>query len=287
MDKIAIGCLGFLVSLTVLALFLAMTGYIPRDYDVLNPSDQIDVSGVSLTVEEAAKMYRPYFYIDPNTNSPPAIMLWWHAVDDRKNRDLVLIYHMVWEDEIHPNPVIHRIYRLYREIYYGTPVFDVEYVQINVSYEDGSIRRVRYEGTFSDGYYAPIHKHKVVVIVSDGISAVENVLHTDGTVKASRQVSPPKFPLRFGVASWSHQFVLLESSDTSYTSEISMPMKFLSDEEYQKYKFARKSQGDFVTREPSWIGFTAGVLFLCLLGLPYLVWYTWSLLCRQRLVFRK
>lgn len=285
--KVDLLFLGFLILITSFVFFLVMTGHLPRSYKVFDPNRQIEISGVFLTVEEVAKRYKPHFYMRSDTFSPPALMLWWHAIDDQENRSLVLIYHVLWEDEIHPNPIIHNIYRLYRALYYGIPVRDIEYVQINISYEDGSIRRVRYEGTFSDDYYAPIHKHKMVLITSDGNNATEYMLQNDGSVQLSRKIPPPEKPLCFGVVSWSHQFVLLNSNKSSYDSKISIPLKFLSDEEYQKYKFARRSQGDFVSREDSLVVFMAGFLFFFLLGIPYTVWRLYFFISRRFSVFSK
>lgn len=269
-----------LISLVALATFLIFTGHVSRGYEVLSPDEKVNIANNWLTTEDVAIKYQPYFYMRPDTTSPDALMLWWHAVDDRQSNTLALIYHATWEDEILPNPFLHHLYRIYRAIYYGIPVRDIEYVQINVSYLDGTIQRVRYEGTFSDRYNSLISEHKIIKIISYKDTVLEYSYRTDGSIVSTREIKSLEVPLRFGVASWSHQFILLDSEDASYTQKLEMPLVYLDDDSYRRYKFVRKSQGDYVTRESPIVRFAALFLMICFLGLPYTVLRIWRLIMR-------
>jgi hypothetical protein len=271
---------GFLLSLVALATFLMFTGYVSRSYEVLKPDEKVKIANDWLTLTDVALKYQPQFYMRPDTTSPNVLMLWWHAVDDRTSNTLALIYHVTWEDEILPNPLLHQLYRIYRAIYYGMPVRDIEYVQINISYIDGTIQRVRYEGTFADNYDSLISEHKIIKIISHKDGVLEYSYRVDGSIVSIREIDSLEVPLRFGVASWSHQFVLLDPEDILYTQKLEMPLVYLDDDNYRRYKFARKSQGDYVTHESSLVRFASIVLFICFLGLPYIFWRAWRLVRR-------
>lgn len=271
---------GFLLSLVALATFLMFTGYVSRSYEVLKPDEKVKIANDWLTLTDVALKYQPQFYMRPDATSPNVLMLWWHAVDDRTSNTLALIYHVTWEDEILPNPLLHQLYRIYRAIYYGMPVRDIEYVQINISYIDGTIQRVRYEGTFADNYDSLISEHKIIKIISHKDGVLEYSYRVDGSIVSIREIDSLEVPLRFGVASWSHQFVLLDPEDILYTQKLEMPLVYLDDDNYRRYKFARKSQGDYVTHESSLVRFASIVLFICFLGLPYIFWRAWRLVRR-------
>jgi hypothetical protein len=166
---------------------------------------------------------------------------------------LVLVYHPAWENEIHPNPILHRLYSAYRAVYYGLPLWDIEYIQININREDGTIRKVRYETSVSGDYYRALSLHHYVFVNKDNGTYNKKVVDGDG--KLIGETTDISLPLRdghrlsFGILTWSHQLILLDASPEGYTIEMQMPLEHLSERDYAKYKFCRKSQGDYVTTE--------------------------------------
>lgn len=91
--------------------------------------------------------------------------MWYEAVQE--DESLVLIYHPVWEKEIHPNPILHRLYSAFRAVYYGLPLLDIEYIQININREDGTIRKVRYETSVPGDYYRVTSPLRYVFVNKD------------------------------------------------------------------------------------------------------------------------
>lgn len=177
--------------------------------------------------------------------------MWYEAVQE--DESLVLIYHPVWEKEIHPNPILHRLYSAFRAVYYGLPLLDIEYIQGNINREDGTIRKVRYETSVASDYYRALPPHRYVFVNKDNGTYSKKVLDNDG--KVVEETTDISLPLRdgrrlsFGILTWSHQLILLDANPDDYTIEMQMPLEYLSEQDYAKYKFCRKSQGDYVTTE--------------------------------------
>jgi hypothetical protein len=194
--------------------------------------------------------------------------MWWEAID--AGDDIVLIYHPVWQDERHPVPLLHWIYYIYRAIVYGMPVRDIEYIQININRDDGSIQKIRYEGSTATSYDQPLTEHIHVIIERSVIGYREMARMQNNTFRVRNiQIAGPV--LTFGVATWSHQLILLENGAGTYTIPISMPLEHLTEENYTKHKLARRSQGDFVTQEGA-VGRSAKmVVKIIFMGLPFLI----------------
>jgi hypothetical protein len=225
------------------------------------------VAGKKLGLEQLATFFQPQLFQKPGDYSPPALAMWWEAID--AGDSLALVYHPVWQDERHPMPLLHWIYYAYRAIVYGVPVRDIEYLQINISRSDGLIQRIRYETSSAASYGQSIVEHVRIIIDRDGTEYMETATAPDNApiVRSISAISPP---LKFGIATWSHQFVLLENSVGDYTVPLAMPLEYLTEANYRKYKLARRSQGDFATTE-SIVGRTAKVVMrTMMLGLPYL-----------------
>ena len=194
--------------------------------------------------------------------------MWWEAID--AGDAIALVYHPVWQDERHPAPLLHWLYYAYRAIVYGMPVRDIEYIQINISRADGRIQRVRYEGSTATAYNQPIAEHIRITIDRSGAEYTETAtLPNEQPRVRPVQVAGPR--LSFGIATWSHQFILLENCADSYTVPVPMTLVYLTEENYAKHKLARRSQGDFATRE-GLVGRTAkSVIRTVMLGVPYLL----------------
>jgi hypothetical protein len=198
------------------------------------------------------------------TMSPPTLGMWWEAID--AGDTIALIYHPVWQDEVHPIPWVDKLYRIYRAIYYGTPVRDIEYIQVNIRRRDGLIQRIRYEDSSADSYYAPISSHRPVTINRDGCDYVEQSNRSKKVLVSGDQIY-------LGIATWSHQLTLLDDNNYGYTIPGSMPLMYLHEEDYKEYRLARRSQGDFKTRENIFSKITKIILVLAVMSLPYIIIY--------------
>jgi len=243
------GAIGVLLLLTIAAISIVclLTGYTWRSYPTLEPSASVVVAGDTRSLEELASTFQPQLFLPEGVDSPPALTMWWEAIDAEDS--LALVYHPVWQDERHPVPVLHWIYYIYRAIVYGVPVRDIEYIQINVNRLDGSIQRIRYEGSSSRSYEDWVSEHRYVAIDRVGAQYVATVTTRQNSEPKTRTLRINGPQLQFGVATWSHQLVLLEGSTDQYSELINMPLEHLLEENYVRYKLARRSQGDFATRD--------------------------------------
>jgi hypothetical protein len=254
--------LGLVLTTGVAALVAIMTGSIKRGYPTLDSNALVSVKGYVISLEDLALKHQPLLFMREGTTSPPALGMWWEAVD--AGDTIALIYHPVWQDEVHPIPWVDKLYRVYRAIYYGTPVRDIEYVQVNIRKRDGLIQRIRYEDTLADSYYAPTSDHQAVTINRDGYDFIEQS-------NQSKKVSVNSAQIRFGIATWSHQLTLLEDNNQSYIIQVSMPLTYLYEEDYERYRIARRSQGDFKTQERFLGKITRIILAVAVMLLPYVI----------------
>lgn len=239
------GVIGIVLLLAIVAISIVclLTGYTRRSYPTLEPSASVVVAGNMLSLEQLASTFQPQLFLPEGVDSPPALTMWWEAIDAEDS--IALVYHPVWQDERHPSPVLHWIYYVYRAIVYGVPVRDIEYIQINVNRSDGSIQRVRYEGSSARSYEDWFSEHRYVTIDRVGAQYIETGTTKQNSKPTTRTVRVTSPQLQFGIATWNHQFVLLAGSTEQYTVPVNMPLEPLAEEDYVRYKLARRSQGDF------------------------------------------
>jgi len=254
--------LAWVLTTGVAVLVAIITGSIKRGYSTLDSKALVSVQGSIISIKDLAFKHQPLLFMREGTTSPLALGMWWEAID--AGDTIALIYHPVWEDEVHPIPWVDKLYRIYRAIYYGTPVRDIEYIQVNIRRSDGLIQRIRYEDTSADSYYAPMSDHRPVIISRDGSGYVEQS-------NQSKKVSVDGAQISFGIATWSHQLTLLKDNNHRYTIPINMQLAYLYEEDYKRYRLARRSQGDFITRE-NFLGKTTKVILISTaMILPYMI----------------
>lgn len=257
-----------LLTITATSIVCLLTGYARRSYPTLGRSTSVVVAGNTISLEQLASSFQPQLFLPASVNSPPALTMWWEAID--ADDSIALVYHPIWQDEWHPSPVLHWIYYIYRIIVYGIPVRDIEYIQINVNRSDGIIQRIRYEGSFSKSYGDWINEHRYITINRIGSQYIETTHATRNSKPQDRTVKISGSRLHFGIATWSHQFVLLEGNPQQYIVPVHMALAHLSEDDYTRYKLARRSQGDFVTKESIVSIVAKSIIRTLILGLPYI-----------------
>jgi hypothetical protein len=246
----------------VAALVAIMTGAIKRAYATLDSNALVSIKNSFISIEDLAFKHQPLLFMRRGTMSPPALGIWWEAVD--AGDSIALIYHPVWQDEVHPIPWMDKLYRLYRAVYYGFPIRDIEYIQVNIQRSDGLIIRIRYEDTSAESYYAPTSDHRPVIINRNGSDYIEQT-------NRSKKISVNGAQIEFGIATWSHQLTLLGEDKQSYTVPVNMQLSYLHEEDYKRYRLARRSQGDFITRDSSLGRLAKIILIVTIMLLPYTI----------------
>ena len=247
----------------------AITGHDKRSYFVLSPNDLVTINSQKMTISDMAAMYKPMMFLRPSTPSPPLLWIWYEPVSNAGTIDIT--YYFAWENEIHPNPILHRLYSLFRAIYYGYPLYDIEYLQLNILQDSGQIAKIRFETSLQKDYFA-VSKHTIAqYILQDDGSYVETLTSREGEELLHRddfQVSFDDHHVLVGVQTWNHLTKLLTKDDSDFTLLQDAPLKYLTGKEYSRYKFVRKSQGDHHTTENKATLLLAGILSFLVISLP-------------------
>jgi hypothetical protein len=244
-----------------------VTGHTGRSYSILDHHAPVVVAGRPITLEGLAASFQPQLFQEHGCYSPPPLKMWWEAIDSAGA--IALVYHPVWQDERHPVTILHWVYYIYRAIVYGIPVRDIEYIQINIRRSDSLIQRIRYEGNTALSCNEWYGKHTFITINRQGSQYVKTTTVNNSSNAQAVQIDYPTLNLR--IATWSHQFDLIENENKKGLYAIQMPLEYLTEEKYRKYKLARRSQGDFATKE-SIVGRVAkSIISVVILGVPYLL----------------
>jgi hypothetical protein len=108
--RVPAGLLGLGSILLILVLVVACTvsfatGHSSRDYLALPLNTVVTIAGEPFMLEQLAYKIKPLLFQAPGQNSPPAMEMWWEAID--AGDTVALVYHPVWQDERHPILVLH------------------------------------------------------------------------------------------------------------------------------------------------------------------------------------
>ncbi|MCX6227036.1 MAG: hypothetical protein NTV01_20195 [Bacteroidia bacterium] len=266
--NILLFCLILLLSVLIASYF---TGRDKRSYKTFLPSDTLNIGGEIFTIENLAQQYKPEMYLRPSTPTPKLEWIWYEATPNDSTIDLN--YHFAWENEINPNKTIHYLYSIFRAAYYGYPLYDIEYFQINVNKSTGLVQRIRFETSNSDYYFPPVVEHIIIAIDKDeNGNYYKTKISSTGEKISSGELIDVVFDnrrIKAGVQTWNHLSRLLDKNVISeYSLLQDMPLKFLSESDYKNYKFVRKSQGDPKTKENRITFNIAAVLVFIFVSIP-------------------
>ncbi len=260
-----------LVGLIVPLVSASVTGYDQRTYPVLLPEEIVQIAGIRRSVEQLAAKYQPAMFLRSATPSPPLLWVWYEAVPNQATLDFV--YYHAWQNEIHPKPFIHALYSIYRAAYYGYPLYDIEYFQVNVSRATGEVVGLRFETSPGDDYFASVSEH---LVAQYRRNANGTFMEERSSVEGNLISMTDEVSLLFnadhvlvGVQTWNHLSRLLAPVDRDFDVALQAPLKPLNNQDYARFKFVRKSQGDHQTREIHWKFPVALITTLALIG--YLV----------------
>lgn len=258
----------FLLSVLVASYF---TGRDKRSYKTLLPADTLVIGGQTFTVENLAQQYEPEMYLRPSTPTPKLEWIWYEATPNYSTIDLT--YHFAWENEINPKKTIHCLYSIFRAAYYGYPLYDIEYFQINVNKSNGLVQRIRFETSDNDDYFPVVVEHIIVEIDRDETGHYYRTKISSNGKKLSLEepieVEFDNCRVKAGVQTWNHlSRLLVKNVISQYSLFLDAPLRFLSDSDYSLYKFARKSQGEHKTKGNRISFYTTSVMIFVFLSIP-------------------
>jgi hypothetical protein len=263
--------ISLIIFCLVLVLALALTGHDKRAYFVLPPDRIIEIAENKTTISDLASSYKPKMYLRPSTPSPPLLWIWYEAIPTEDTIDIV--YYFTWENEIHPNPVLNIFYSFFRSKYYGTPLYDIEYLQINVERTSGKIKKIRFETSPEEDYFITISEHLMVSYFRKSGNIYDEILMTrKGELVDKRnnvQINFDETHVLVGVQTWNHLTRIITNEDDDFSVLQDAPLIPLSEDDYSHYKFVRKSQGDHKTKEKRWALLLANVSIFIFIFLPW------------------
>lgn len=243
----------------------ALTGRVKRAYATLPAGAVVKIAGVEKALPDWAKEYQPVMMQRSRLPTPPLLAVLYEAVDQPE--ELVLVYYHVWEDEVHPDPVYHRLYWLFRAAFYGYPVRDIEFFQVSVSKQSGEVTQVLFETTPGSDYFVRLSKHILARYHRTGTGYRLTLSERDGELISEQERAPVQFQnhrIVVGVATWNHLTQAVKPDDADFDRTATAPLDLLTEEGYRNGKYVRKSQGDFKTSLPlidRWFGlFAMGVV---------------------------
>lgn len=255
-----------------LLLALALTGYQARSYKVLPPETTVQLKGETLTVGELAERYQPQMYLRSKTPSPPLLYTGYSVVPNGHFLDV--IYYHVWEDEVNPNKAFNSLYALFRAVYYGYPLRDIEFFQIKVDPSSGEVKELFFETGLTTDYFNTLNEHILARVVQqdDGRYVLTLTRKNSGEEISSSDVTPTfeDGHVAVGALTWNHLTVLVDPRiQPEYDQRLTSDLRFLSDEDFKKGRFVRKSQPDHATREhPTFLILSFIVIFFIVI-LPF------------------
>lgn len=248
----------------------ALTGRTNRAYSVLPPEIAVTVAGETMTVSRMAEIYQPRLYLRASTPSPELLWVWYEAVPGGSTIDLV--YYHAWENEISPDPLINTLYSGFRAAYYGYPLYDIEYFQLSVSRKSGRVTGLLFVTSPNDTFSRSVPAHITARYTPSDGGTYRGVLTTreGDRTRDSVDVRFDGKSVLAGVQTWNHLVRLLEHDDDEYNLPQEAQLRFLSKEDFRRYRFARKSQGDHQTEESAFTAPFAALAIFLFLALP--VW---------------
>ena len=228
------GIKAILIILTILMIFgggtigMLIYGTGARKYTVLAPTETINSQQVSEFVEE----YKPYVYQN-NSYAYDPVKLYYEVISDTDY--YVVIYRVVWDDELHPNNFIHALYRAYRTVTYGS-VNDIEFVEYLINKSTFQVEEVHFETLGGESTFIPDHEY---VSISNN-SGNYNYLGDDG-ISEDLSFSPfSDYHCNLIICSWNH---LLNTSNTLSGTFHNLSLEFLTDVNFKSYKMSARSAG--------------------------------------------
>ena len=243
---------GFVLIFFGSILITFITGHDPRGYVTVPGNKKVEFMGAASPVSEIAARFQPVVLLRETTPSPPLNWVWYEAVESESSLDL--IYYMVWENEIHPNSTIHVLYSIFRAIYYGYPLYDIEYVMVRVDKASGQILKIRFETSPVNDFFVTISEHFTLEMVRAEEGRYELTwTNPEGQIvqrESSYTLNLDDHRPVLGAQTWNHLSTLVQPSEyQEYSIRIDAELKELSEEDFRKFKFVRKSQSEHVTEE--------------------------------------
>lgn len=240
--------LGLIAFLTGLKL----TGMERRNYSVLKISDRVNGKKAIEIIEK----YKPIIHQTENIKKD--IQFIFYELIEQKSK-LVLIYRPVWDDEIHPNPIIHRLYKYFRWIFYGS-IKDIEFIEIYIDKKTGEVVSFNYE-TQTEGSTIEAPGHEFTEIEKKGEK------YYNKTKDQELGYNPfEEYRCILQVKTWNH---LLSITEKPQGKKFDSPVIPLTNWLFRKYSISRRSAGYVRSKTKKWVKYFVSFSSLIVFGIGF------------------
>ncbi|MDR0860729.1 MAG: hypothetical protein LBO09_07320 [Candidatus Peribacteria bacterium] len=280
--------MGILVLIGIVSFMISafLTGRIKRAYEILPFNHDIYIKE-SIRLYDFAKQYQPLLYDDPQQNNPKLLRTWYEVVENKETYDI--IYSPCRENEKSSNWLHNTSYAIFRSVYYGYPLYDIESILVKVDKKSGDVIKYVFETPFNH-YSNPllkeganffvehyintlgkirryVHsfkkaKHHSARHCTTSLEKVHNDMFRQTICKKGKNTIVQNAPItlhyedthiKLATLTRNHLLGPLTSQNKNiYTQNTTSKLKNLTDEDYKTYKFARKSQTEHKTKAPAY-----------------------------------
>ncbi len=262
-----------IIILLIIAFLLSayFTGRKSRSYKIIPFHTTIRLGDEEISTFEFANRYQPKIFSNPQNPSQPILWTWYEIIESENTYDIV--YYNCWENEISPKKSFDFIYKIFRSVYFGYPLYDIEYLMVKVSKNNYEIENVTFETSISNDYNKKIVTHYINFLNQEDKNIYTNLIKDKkGKVIRENKISIDKvgFKIHLGIQTWNHMLCPISNKNRNVYSAFqnSPKLKELSDTDYKKYKFSRKSQSEHKTETEKVSLFLLTIVFFSLFTYP-------------------
>jgi hypothetical protein len=255
------------LCLLIIAFLIAayFTGRTSRSYEVMPFDAPIEVGDTTLSTLEFATNYQPLVFLNPKNESQPILWTWYEIIETSTSYDIV--YYTCWENEVNPKKSFDVIYKIFRYVYFGYPLYDIEYLMVKVNKSTADIETILFETSIDTNYNQDIVRHYVNTLnrVTDTtfVSTVNDKAGEE-LKKTTLVLDTTDAKVHLGIQTWNHMLCpITDDNRPVYTTlNNAGDLKPLTASDYKTYKFSRKSQSAHKTESGIWslVILTIGIL---------------------------
>ncbi len=195
----------------------------------------------SISKKKLAEEFKPIIKQSRSLKSPLPTEIWYEIVPI-DSKYTIINYRVKWPSEIHPNPVVDTLYRIFRTFYYGSSE-DIEIIQLVIDLEQGKAMQIRLETDSSNDPDVFISDHVKVTLKRRHGNSFE-IWNRKTKIGETTIIFQKKRPI-IEVLTWNHVFAVKYSNQQHDLHDL--PLRPLTDYLYRRYRLDRRSHFDGLT----------------------------------------
>ncbi|MHA1214758.1 MAG: hypothetical protein ACTSR2_06825 [Candidatus Hodarchaeales archaeon] len=214
-----------------------------RNYRILAPFETVEFKQSQWRIIDLCESYKP-IVTQPTTLRGPLPVEMFYEFIPPENGFFYIIYRVLWPDEVHPNLLVHWLYKIFRRFYYGS-VKDIEIIQLKINQNTGVIEEVKFETDSSLDPEVGNSDHAVVEMKKiPGLRCIYH-LSVNGESQGDIFIQKEGNRIKIPVLTWNHVFLVFHEQNTEYIEFRDLELSVLTDEMFTRYRFDRRSWLDF------------------------------------------